>query len=40
MLTYPEINPIAFELGPLKVHWYGIMYLLAFGSAYLLATWR
>ena len=24
------INPVAFSLGPLSVHWYGIMYLLAF----------
>jgi phosphatidylglycerol---prolipoprotein diacylglyceryl transferase len=30
MLTYPDINPIALSLGPLKVHWYGVMYLLAF----------
>jgi phosphatidylglycerol---prolipoprotein diacylglyceryl transferase len=30
MLVYPHINPIAVELGPLKVHWYGLMYLVAF----------
>jgi phosphatidylglycerol:prolipoprotein diacylglycerol transferase len=24
------IDPVAFSLGPLDVHWYGIMYLLAF----------
>jgi phosphatidylglycerol:prolipoprotein diacylglycerol transferase len=24
------IDPVAFELGPLRVHWYGIMYLLGF----------
>ena len=30
MLTYPGFNPIAFEIGPVKVHWYGIMYLLGF----------
>ncbi|MCF9046930.1 prolipoprotein diacylglyceryl transferase [Acinetobacter nectaris] len=40
MLTYPNINPIALELGPLKVHWYGIMYLLAFLCAWGLATYR
>jgi len=33
MLRYPDINPIAFSLGPVKVHWYGIMYLLGFASA-------
>ena len=32
MLTYPGFNPIAFELGPVKVHWYGIMYLLGFAG--------
>ncbi len=40
MLIYPDINPVAFSLGQLKVHWYGIMYLLAFTSAWLLAQWR
>jgi len=40
MLTYPNINPIAFELGPLKVHWYGIMYLIGFGAAWWLGRRR
>ena len=40
MLTYPQINPIAFSIGPLKVHWYGIMYLIGFASAWLLALYR
>jgi phosphatidylglycerol:prolipoprotein diacylglycerol transferase len=40
MLTYPHINPVALELGPLRVHWYGIMYLVAFGAAWLLARRR
>lgn len=40
MLTYPDINPVAFQIGPLKVHWYGIMYLIGFGSAWGLALWR
>jgi phosphatidylglycerol---prolipoprotein diacylglyceryl transferase len=40
MLVYPDINPIALRLGPLKVHWYGIMYLLGFAAAWLLARWR
>ncbi|WP_439537553.1 prolipoprotein diacylglyceryl transferase [Methyloversatilis sp.] len=29
-LIHPTISPIAFELGPLAVRWYGLMYLLAF----------
>ena len=40
MLTYPEIDPIAFSIGPLSVHWYGIMYIVAFGGAWLLARLR
>lgn len=40
MLHYPEINPVILSLGPLKIHWYGVMYLLAFGTAWLLGQWR
>jgi phosphatidylglycerol:prolipoprotein diacylglycerol transferase len=40
MLIHPQFNPIALELGPLKVHWYGLTYLAAFGMFYLLASWR
>ena len=40
MLQYPGFNPIAFEIGPLKVHWYGIMYLIGFAAAWLLARSR
>jgi phosphatidylglycerol---prolipoprotein diacylglyceryl transferase len=28
MLTYPDINPIAFRVGPLAVRWYGIAYIV------------
>lgn len=30
MLAQPDIDPIAFQFGPLKVHWYGLMYLAGF----------
>lgn len=40
MLQYPGFNPIAFEIGPLKVHWYGIMYLIGFAGAWWLARVR
>jgi len=30
MLMYPKFDPVAISLGPLKVHWYGLMYLLSF----------
>jgi len=32
MLTHPMPNPIAVQIGPLAVHWYGLMYLLAFAQ--------
>ena len=28
-LTFPLVNPVAFKIGPLSVHWYGIAYCLA-----------
>ncbi|MBX2808123.1 MAG: prolipoprotein diacylglyceryl transferase [Cellvibrionaceae bacterium] len=37
MLTHPNFDPVAFSFGPISVHWYGIMYLLAFASAWWLA---
>ena len=40
MLTYPNIDPVALSLGPLTIHWYGLMYLLAFTGALLLGRWR
>jgi phosphatidylglycerol:prolipoprotein diacylglycerol transferase len=40
MLTFPSINPVAFSLGPLQVHWYGLMYLFGFFMAWILATFR
>ena len=46
MLTYPHINPIAvsigpiFGIGPLRIHWYGIMYLIGFVAAWWLARYR
>ncbi|MFY7698325.1 MAG: prolipoprotein diacylglyceryl transferase [Legionella sp.] len=40
MLIYPSINPVAFNLGPLHIHWYGLMYLLGFWGAWSLGKWR
>lgn len=40
MLIFPIIDPIAFTLGPIKVHWYGLMYLFGFLAAWGLAHWR
>jgi phosphatidylglycerol:prolipoprotein diacylglycerol transferase len=30
MLTYPNIDPIALQLGPIRIYWYGCLYLLSF----------
>jgi phosphatidylglycerol:prolipoprotein diacylglycerol transferase len=40
MLRYPEIDPVALHLGPLQVHWYGIMYVFGFLIAWWLARRR
>ncbi len=40
MMNYPSIDPVALALGPLKIHWYGIMYLLAFLTAWWLGRLR
>lgn len=40
MINYPEIDPVIVSLGPLKVHWYGMMYLFGFSAAWVLGVWR
>lgn len=40
MLTYPNIDPVALQLGPLKIHWYGIMYLIGFIGGWWLGVQR
>ena len=40
MLRYPHIDPIAVSLGPVRIHWYGIMYLVGFAAAWWLARRR
>jgi len=39
---YPliDFDPVAFSIGPLHIHWYGIMYLLGFLSFWLIANRR
>jgi phosphatidylglycerol:prolipoprotein diacylglycerol transferase len=31
MLQHPQIDPVALQIGPLAIHWYGLMYLAGFG---------
>lgn len=51
MFTHPQMNPIALSLGeiplpfsdnslPLDIHWYSLMYLVAFGLGWFMARWR
>jgi phosphatidylglycerol:prolipoprotein diacylglycerol transferase len=40
MLIHPQINPIALQLGPFGIHWYGLTYLAAFGLFFFLANLR
>lgn len=28
MINYPDIDPVLVSIGPLKIHWYGLMYLV------------
>ncbi|MEE9342132.1 MAG: prolipoprotein diacylglyceryl transferase [Gammaproteobacteria bacterium] len=40
MLQYPHIDPAIVSFGPVAVHWYGMMYLLAFLAAWWLGSYR
>lgn len=40
MLIYPDIDPVLLQIGPLKIHWYGIMYLAGFSMAWWLGNKR
>lgn len=39
-IVHPQIDPVALDLGFIQLHWYGLMYLLAFATAYGLALLR
>ena len=40
MLQHPNFDPVAVQLGPLKVHWYGLTYLVGFLGGYWLGKLR
>jgi len=40
MLVHPQFDPVAIQIGPLGIHWYGLTYLVAFGLLLGLATLR
>lgn len=40
MLVHPQFDPVAIYLGPLSIHWYGLMYLFGFTMFMLLGRYR
>src|SRR5438067_13122542 len=40
MFVHPQFDPIAFELGPVAVRWYGLMYLIGFVLFVVLGRYR
>ena len=40
MLPYPDIDPVAIALGPIKIHWYGLTYIAGLAFAWWLARRR
>lgn len=40
MFTYPDIDPVMLDLGFIKIHWYGMMYMVAFVTAWWLGVLR
>lgn len=40
MWTYPEIDPVALSLGPVQIHWYGLMYLAGFAFFWLYGSYK
>ncbi len=40
MIVHPNINPVAINIGPLPVHWYGLMYLIGFVGGALIGVYR
>lgn len=40
MLVHPQFDPVAIQIGPIAIHWYGLTYLVAFGLFFWLASLR
>jgi phosphatidylglycerol:prolipoprotein diacylglycerol transferase len=39
-MTFPQIDPIIFSIGPLHVRWYGMMYVLGFVATIMLVKYQ
>jgi phosphatidylglycerol:prolipoprotein diacylglycerol transferase len=40
VLVHPNFNPVAIQLGPISIKWYGLMYLLGFTIGFFLGRLR
>ncbi|MCS7278712.1 MAG: prolipoprotein diacylglyceryl transferase [Thermodesulfobacteriaceae bacterium] len=40
MLTYPQIDPVIFQIGPLAIRWYGLMYIISFFGVLFLCRYQ
>ncbi len=40
MLIHPNFDPVALQLGPLAIQWYGLMYVFGFAGVYLAWAYR
>ena len=40
MFVHPQFDPVALQLGPLALRWYGLMYLLGFALIWILGRYR
>lgn len=40
IIYYPRVDPVIFSIGSFQVHWYALMYLIGFFSAWVLARYR
>lgn len=39
-LVHPQFDPVALSIGPFAVHWYGLMYLIAFAGVLVMGRMR
>jgi phosphatidylglycerol---prolipoprotein diacylglyceryl transferase len=40
MLVHPNFDPVAVQIGPIAIRWYGLMYLVGFATSYWLGRIR
>lgn len=40
MIVHPQFDPVALQIGPLSIRWYGLMYLIGFIAVIVLGRYR